>query len=111
MSRSTQPDYQLPPAPPPPLMPPPNPPKPPPPPPPHPPELPPYPPPQLPPRPMALPSNIHGSALPTPPPPEPRPPPLPARDSARMIRKIPPMMRKGSHHCASLVEIGRASCR
>src|ERR1035441_3222494 len=91
MSRSTQPASQLPPAPPPP-----------PPPPPHPPELPPNPPPQFPPRPMALPSNIHGSALATPPPPEPRPPPLPARDSARMIRNIPPMMRKGNHHGASL---------
>src|SRR5450631_1785192 len=105
MLRSMQPDYQLPPAPPPPLMPPPNPQKPPPPPPPHPPELPPNPPPQLlPPRPIALPNRSHGSALPIPPPlPGPRPLPRPARESARMMRKIPPMIRNGSHHGASLV--------
>src|SRR5271165_71229 len=108
MSHSTQPAYQLPPAPPPPLEPPPNPPNPPPPPPPQPPELPPNPPPQLPPRPMPLPSRTHGSALPIPPPPDPRPPPRPARDMARINKKIPPMITHASHQGASLVG-GRAA--
>src|SRR5450631_3864201 len=110
MLRSMQPDYQLPPALPPPLIPPPNPPKPPPPPPPQPPELPPNPPPQLPPpRPMALPSSIHGRALPMPPP-EPGGPRRLPRDKARTSRKNPQNSTNGSHHGVSWVGGGCFRC-